>query len=112
MFRSDIEKWLGVVTTISRECEWDPSLVISMQTDERTYVIQVRKSPLMFIVNEEPARSGNYAVAYTVYPSVPEETARRVSAGKSRAPGFVEEQLEQWLREYVARYAVETKLPD
>ena len=112
MFRQDVEGWLGIVGNISQESGWDRSLILTMQTDDRTFVAQVRKSSLVFIAQEQGRNSGAYSVAYTLFPSSPDETARRITAGEFRPAAFVDEQLEQWLLEHVARYVAESKLPD
>ena len=114
MLRSDIAKWLGIVESISQEYGWDKSLIITMQTDDRTFVIQVRKSPLVFTIKQETFDLHKYTVSYTVFPysSTPDATARRLTAGQSRSAAFVEEELEKWLRELVAKYAAENKLAD
>ena len=114
MFRADMESWLSTITEVRNELGWDKSLILTMKTDERTFLVQVRKSALVFTVQEEPGEHRRYTVTYTELPpeSTPNETARRVTAGKSRSAEFVREELEKWLREPIARYAAGTRLPD
>jgi hypothetical protein len=114
MLRSDVQSWLEIVRSTSQECGWDQSLLITMETDDRTFFIQVRKSPLVFTVKQETRDPGRYTATYTVFPynSTPDATARRFTAGQSRSAAFVGEELDRWLRQLVAKYVAETGLPD
>ncbi len=114
MFRSDVQRWLTRVKSIGHECGWDRSLLITMETDDRAFVVQVRKSALLFIARQEGLEPPTYTVTYTTFQrgAPPDVTARRTTAGQFSPPAFVEEELEKWLRESVAAYATEMGMPD
>ncbi len=114
MFRSDVQRWLARISSISQEYDWDRSLLIIMETDDRTFVVQVRKSALIFIARQEAVEPPAYTVTYTLFQrgAPPDVTARRHTAGQFREPGFVEAELEKWLRESVATYVTESGIPD
>jgi hypothetical protein len=114
MLKTDVQSWLEIIRNVGQECGWDKSLVFAMETDERTFIVQVRKSGLTFNAVEEPGEPRRYTVSYTMFPynSTPDATARRFTAGKSRAPTFVAEELETWLRQSVAKYVTDNGVPD
>ncbi len=114
MFKSDIQRWLEIIHRVSQACGWDRSLLLTMDPDDRSFVVQVRKSALMFTVRQDAPAPPNYSVSYTVFKpgAPPDVTARRLSAGERLSAEFVSEQLEAWLRESVDRYVEEVGARD
>ncbi len=114
MITSYVQRWLQMIQGVSRELGWDPSLILSMTTDDRTFIVQVRKSAVVFTIVQESAYSDRFATSYMAYPpgSPPDTTLRRFASGQFRSAADVDRELELWLRESVARHAAETKLPD
>ncbi len=113
MLSSDVQRWQDKANWISRECGWDASLLLTIQPDERTLVIQVRKSSLLFTVRQDSPGLPRYTVTYTEYASrgPADATVRRMTAGQARSAAFVEEEIEKWLRRFVAQYAAERGSP-
>ncbi len=105
---------MEVIHTVTRELGWDESLILSMPTDDHTFVIQVRKSALVFTITQEHAHSDRFAVSYTAYDpgAEPQTTVRRFTSGHFRSAGSIDEDLNRWLRQTVARHAAQSALPD
>ncbi len=109
MIRSDVKNWLGIVKTISEECRWDRHFILTMETDDQTLVIQVRKSPLVFTIKQDSFHPPTYTVSYTALPpsAPPGATVRWLTPWETRPALFVDAELEQWLRQSVAAYAAD-----
>ncbi len=109
-----VDEWLAIVDNIGRECGWDTSLIFHLMPDEHTLILQVRKSPLIFSIQQQAIDAQRFTVAYTGYEPGAERdaTMRRFGSGPARPAASVSDELQRWLRSSVARYAAETSLPD
>ncbi len=108
------DEWLTIVENIGRECGWDESVLFHFMPDEHTLIFQVRKSPLVFTIQQQAVDWQRFAISYTGYEpgAAPDATMRRFGSGPARPAATVSDELERWLRASVARYAAETGIRD
>lgn len=101
--------WLTIVNRRGLEEDWDPDLLIPLDMDESTFVIEVRKTPLRFAIQESPIHPDQYMISYVEYPpgDPSARSTRRSTPGSSLQAEDVDDKLEDWLLHAVAKYVSE-----